>query len=348
VWKKLSCAGRIVTQKQYNYIRGLCEWAIKGSVGRLLTPDWRNAREELVTASPGGDRENRFSEFALWFCDQVLAETGERASEEPMTVSFEVERDLVEYGWLQSLLLSPTRTDSGVSAQTHELASDDPNVGVDVTGSGPALHTLLVEIGEILARGLPNYDFSDLAAPFGPDRDGRELIALAEAFATVGYRLLDSYRRSSREADPVPPRWRELQSPIQEFGGWVRGMIQPQWKRFRDDLIALSVTGFDTGLDCAGFMQRFLGLVATLLNEGLKSFGEFSVEQHYSVPVSSWQVVLSEPAVLGLELHEKRVNYSRDAGDEVLLGGKFSHLVSLFELTAAWLVDDLSMRRGAR
>jgi hypothetical protein len=113
-------------------------------------------------------------------------------------------------------------------------------------------------------------------------------------------------------------------------------------KEFLDEIMQYSAHNTNLIANQANFIVQFnvfLNIVSKLLKEGLKNLGDFNIESRYSIKRESWHLLKQE--IPNLKLHFKLSQRANFGEGSLLLQGKFSEVVRLFQIVAAKLIETL-------
>lgn len=331
--------GRLLTEPQFDAVKGLCEGAVRGCTREYIQPPWQVAMASFHAKLPEIYPEEGFAAFVLRFLDDVLLmlqEAGRfRSQRESITIY---------HGREAGRLLQSDLEAAGIEATKGEFSEAD----LVLQGPFSALVKVIEHLRASLAQALPQYDRSDHTQAADPDEAGQSCLAMATVIDAICRNLIDwrdglfdnfKKRGIATGKGLSPEQCRLLIEHSQDFDSWIQTVIQPQWRQFRNELMALQLGKVGPDLNFPDFMATFLDTVEGLLQEGLKNLGDFLFQSEYSIKLSSWELLETEIPDLKLHIASRAQSWQKE--ELVKPSGPFSGFLEVFQISAQRLVEIL-------
>jgi hypothetical protein len=118
--------------------------------------------------------------------------------------------------------------------------------------------------------------------------------------------------------------------------GWIADRLDPRWRRIGSELAAQGFAGPGRPDTLRAVLHQFLGVIRRLLDEALRTGGDFELTFGYEVPEPAWVRLVTDLGDHHLAIAGR---HDRTRGPEVQLAGRFSDFVALYRAAAERLVN---------
>lgn len=303
--------GSMLSEDQFHRISDYCEGSISAAVEEYIQPSWLQARVELGSRFPDLNVGHSYSDFILCALDYAIktAKNDYRRWRGNFSLWSKKEQHAAE-------LLQDELTQIGITVSKRK------NKDLELSGSFSAFSSALKMFHTELSTNLQHYNNCDITLPSDPTPCG-------ERYQAIGV-LVEKIVRQIGNHD----------SSVYDVGRWLNEILNPSWRELCNELVSLKIPNINSHLDFVDFLDNFLKTISMLLEEGLRSLGDFDYEGGYSIKVDSWELLQKE--ISDLQLNVKLPESCLSRKQSVLLRGQFSEFVRVFKITTTKLIEALS------